>query len=98
MDFALLAAVIFAALFSPLGIAAFISGMLIKQRWHATLSAAIFATIAFISTPNITTLPFDRFTQVIVGTMIGMMIAAHLSFAIKKHFKSKAKQNEKSDA
>ncbi len=91
MDFALLAAVIFAALFSPLGIAAFISGMLIKVRWHATLSAAIFATIAFISTPDITSLPVGRFTTVIVGTMIGMMIAAHLSFMIKQHFQKKAK-------
>jgi uncharacterized membrane protein len=94
MDIAALATIVFVVLFSPLGIAAFISGMLIKQRWHATLSAMIFATIAFISTPNITTLPVGRFTIVIVGTVIAMMAAAHLSFTIKSHFKKKANNNK----
>ncbi|MCT4656537.1 MAG: hypothetical protein N4A65_12070 [Cohaesibacter sp.] len=94
MDIAALLTIIFVVLFSPLGIAAFISGMLIKQRWHATLSAVIFATIAFISTPNITALPVDRFTIVIIGTVAAMMIAAHLSFTIKHYFQAKIKNKE----
>lgn len=74
---------ILAAMFSPPGIANFVVCMFLKQRWQATVAAIIASgAYLFFTSAVLSKLDPANFTIAVVASVVGMMVASHVSFTI----------------
>ena len=93
MDLGTLLQLLIAVMFSPPGIAVFIISTILKIRWHASIAAVIGASaFMFMNGAVFSQQTSANYTVVVVASVVGMMIAAHLAFTLGEKIIRKNKE------